>query len=69
MVVAQAAGHVVVATHDVQWGDGAELLDNILTADIAGMDDGFAAFKRSNGFRTEQSMGVGNHANFHADSR
>lgn len=40
---------VVVAAHDVQGGDGAELLDDVLAADVTGMDDGFAALKRRNG--------------------
>lgn len=60
---------VVVAAHDVQGGDGAELLDDVLAADVTGMDDGFAALKRRNGFRTKQSVGVGNHANFHQGPR
>lgn len=60
---------IIVASHDVQRGDGAELLDDVLAADVTGVDDLLAALKRRDGFGSEQPVGVGNHANFHAMPR
>lgn len=40
-----------------------------MPADVAGMNDSFAALQSGKGLGTEKAVSIGNHSNFHAAHR
>jgi hypothetical protein len=56
---------VVVSTHGVGRGNRGELREDLRATDISGVDDEVTALQAGEGFRAEETVGIGDDGGFH----